>query len=800
MTGKFVLRNLRRRPFLNLVKIVGLSLALSCILLIVLFLKHELTFDRFHSKSDRIYRLTTTSQNFFNGKHFARMPNPSYVPDLVNYFPEVETFVRLAPIRGGVMKRLEEFFTFSQAFECDSTFFQVFDAELVVGNPAYVLDGPGSMVVSESFASKTFGESDPIGEILTLPPGQFYAGNADYTITGIMKDFPQSSHFHPDFITTPPDDSIFQAWAWTYLVLHANSNPENIISGFKDFLATYTSTDSDSIRTIAHLQPLIDIHLHSNKTREIEANSTMSVIYTFTLAALLLLIIALINYANLNIGMAGYSDKFLFMGKVYGSSNRMQLRYFLTEGIVIALVSLVVSAIIASIVFIFVQKQFNLNLYTGNTLFIASVSVLFSLLGIAAGILPLLRKFIRRFKTSLDFQNKIHDKRGGINKSLIVVQYTISIALITSVFVIHRQTKYALNNSLGAGDDNLICIEGVHSDVQQKFVEFKEEMVKYNSIKSVSAMFEPPGGDANDMFQFKLEGMVRDDVNELNNMIGVFPCDYSFASLFRLKFLGGKDFSERDEDHEGSGEYIINESAMRRLNYSKPEDIVGKEFSLLFGDGSIPIPSGSIIGVVRDFHLSSLKKKIEPLVLFKRKDLWLINFVISFQTGMQEAALKDIETVWQALFPEYTAHLEYVNSMYRNVYSTELLQAQLLTIFTIIALFICSMGLLGLSLLITQRRIKEIGIRKVNGAETIEIMTMLTWDFLKWILVSIMLAIPFAYFAMNRWLESFAYKTTLSWWIFAIAGLAGVIIALLTVSVKSWRASNKNPIEALRYE
>jgi putative ABC transport system permease protein len=297
-----------------------------------------------------------------------------------------------------------------------------------------------------------------------------------------------------------------------------------------------------------------------------------------------------------------------------------------------------------------------------------------------------------------------------------------------------------------------------------------------------------------------MERFVEDKTNDTNNLIDVFPCDYSFANIFDLEFLGDANFSENHTDNEGSGEYIINESAMRRLNYSDPDEIVGKEFGLIFGNESISIPSGNIVGVVEDFHLSSIKRKIDPLVMFKRKDLWLINFVVSFQPGMQERALTDIETVWTKMYPEYPFQYDYVDSMYRNVYSTELLQTKLLSIFTFIAMFICSMGLLGLSLLTTQRRIKEIGVRKVNGAETAQILGMLNWDFMKWILISFLLAIPFAFLAMNKWLESFAYKTTLSWWIFALAGIITVLIALLTVSIQSWRASSKNPIEALRYE
>ncbi|MCK4993297.1 MAG: hypothetical protein KAS29_22520, partial [Bacteroidales bacterium] len=403
--------------------------------------------------------------------------------------------------------------------------------------------------------------------------------------------------------------------------------------------------------------------------------------------------IALTNYANLNMGMAGFSDKYLFVSKVFGSSHRTNLKYFLTEGVIIAIGSIVLSGIIASLVLNFLQKQLALNLIKDNLPILLAVTLLFSLMGNLAGILPLLRRY----------------KSRRSSKGLIVLQYTISIALIVAVFVIHRQTSYALNSSMGVEDEDLICMENVHTNVQEKFVEFKEELLKYSSIASVSAMFEPPGGDANDRFQFEMEGYVTDDGDAANDIIGVFPCDYSFASIFNLKFLAGSNFSERSTDNEGSGEYIINETAMRRLNFTDPGEIIGKEFGLIVSFEGISIPRGTIIGVVEDFHHSSLKKEIEALVMFKRKELWISNYVISFQPGMQKQALADLEAVWTNMFPGYPLEYDYVSSMYRNVYSTELLQARLLFIFTFIALFICSMGLLGMSLLTTQRRIKEIG-------------------------------------------------------------------------------------------
>jgi len=312
-------------------------------------------------------------------------------------------------------------------------------------------------------------------------------------------------------------------------------------------------------------------------------------------------------------------------------------------------------------------------------------------------------------------------------------------------------------------------------------------------------MFEAPGGEANDMFQFKMEGFPESE-KKTDNYIGIFPCDYSFASIFKLTFLAGSNFSETNEDNEGSGEYIVNESAMRRLNYSDPGEIIGKEFRLITNIDGIDLPEGKITGVVEDFHLSGIKKKIEPLVLFKRKELWLINIVISFRPGMRNKALSDLEKVWKEMYPGYPMQYNNISSLYSNIYKSERLQGILLAIFTFISLFICSMGLLGMSLLATRRRTKEIGLRKISGATIGEVIILLNRDLIRWVIVSFLIAAPVAFLVMDKWLENFAYKISPGWWIFLLSGLAAVLTALLTVSVQSWKAAAANPVEALRYE
>ncbi|MDX1285175.1 MAG: ABC transporter permease, partial [Draconibacterium sp.] len=391
MNIKVVIRNLFKHPFLNLVKIIGLGLALSGIVFISLFLKSELTYDRHHDKSNRIYRITLTDPDFLGGKHFARIVNPGYLPDVKERLPEVLDFVRLRPVRGGLINHKERYSNVTQGFECDSTFFQVFKAELVVGNKQTVLENPASMVVAESFAQKIFGQANPVGEVLTLPAGQYYGQTQNFTIAGVMKDFPAQSHFHPDFVTTPVQDQFQFGWAWTYLVLAEGANTDNVRTGISDFLIERAQIDPEEMDTKVHLQKLTDIHLHSNKLREIEANGNMRNIYVLAIAALILLLISIINYANLNIGMAGFNAKYLFINKLLGSSKRSVTGYFFTEGVFIVGASVLLALMISVPINSIVIRLYNLNLLEGNFYSVIFILTFFTLLSLFFGMLPVLK-------------------------------------------------------------------------------------------------------------------------------------------------------------------------------------------------------------------------------------------------------------------------------------------------------------------------------------------------------------------------------------------------------------------------
>lgn len=795
MLLKYALRNVKKRPLLNLIKIVGLSLGLVGILFITLFLKNEMAYDTLHKKADRIFRLTTTSQSFLENNHFARIINSESLPELSGELPEIENFVRLMPLRDGLILRREQNYSIEQAFAVDDTFFEIFDAEFLKGDRSTVLVNPGSTVISESFALKVFGDEDPIGMTLSLPAGHFNPEKMDLTVNGVIKDFSQESHFHPNLLFMPGRDKI-SGWAYAYLLLSQKVYPpviEDKVS--RKFTERYAEEDNNEVVVNAHLMNIQDIHLNSNLLREIEPNGSMTSIYVFSIAALILLFISLSNFTNLSLGMAGYLRKFLALNQVLGSSKRIIINYFFIESFIIVLGAIFIVLVTCIPLNSIILEHYQINLLQGNGMFALGIILLFGFFGVLAGVQPVIKNRFENFTLGDSLKGNSSFYR---HKFMLISQFVMAIVLLVGVIVISEQTSFAMKNSMGAEKNNVVCISSIHSEIQKDFGIFKSELLRQNAIISVSAMLDPPGGETHDMFPYVMQDVP--EVNSNRNSIGVFPCDYSFADLFDLTFLSGKNFSSNNRDEMEKGEYIINKTAMNYLGFQDPNMVLGKAFEILSPVEGVDLPKGSIIGVVKDFHLSGLQTKVEPLVLFKRADSWLHHIVVAYNPTLKNEAIKNITKIWSSLFPKYPLEYLQVSTIYKNVYKAELLQRNLIIIFAIISVFVCAMGLIGLSLMISQRRFKEIGIRKVNGAKISEILLMLNKDFLSWLTMAFVLATPLAFLAANKWLEAFAYKINISWWMFLLAGVITLFITIITVSWHSYRAAKQNPVKSLRTE
>ncbi len=795
MLVKYAFRNIKKRPALNGIKIIGLALGLCGILFIALFIKNELEYDNRHENAENIFRFTVTSETVLENNHFARFYAAQELPRLTEPLPEVEDFVRLAPIRGKLIRQQEQFYGIQQGFAVDASFPAIFKVPLLKGNPATAFQNPGSVVISMSLAEKIFGNADPIGEIISLPEGHFNATKADFQITGVMENPAQQSHFHPDILFLPGEDKI-QGWAYQYLLLADNANPKEVSTKLSLALTNLFNDDSAANKTQvkAHLMNLRDIHLKSDLFREIEPNGSMSNMWVLVIAGIVLLLIALSNFASLNLGMAGYLSTFLAINQILGSSKRIMTRYFFIETALIIAFSIALTLLLLYPLNTLIYQEYQLNLVGANGLFIAMVMALCALLMAAAGLQPVLKNRFERASLHKRLQQK---QKTTVHKTLLVTQFSLAIVLLTVVVVISKQTNYALDKAMGA-QENIICLPLVHSEIQKDFSLFKAELLKESAISSVSAMMDTPGSETHDMFGYSLENAPENIQG--TDAIGVFAADYSFAEVFGLRFLSGKNFSNDNSDEDGNGEYLINESALLHLGFQKANAIVDKQFELLSPVPGVTLPKGKIIGVVEDFHLSGLQSKVEPLVLFKRENSWLNSIVIAYTSQSKNEVIQSIEKVWAGLFPEYPLDYVALDSIYNDVYKTELLQKRLILLFALISIFVCTMGVLGLALMMAQSRYKEIGIRKVNGATKTEVLALLNRDFIKWLVIAFLLAMPLAYFAVTTWLQGFAYKISLNPWIFLFSGGAVVLMTLLTVSWQSYKAANQNPVDSLRSE
>ncbi|MDT0620411.1 ABC transporter permease [Croceitalea vernalis] len=795
MLLKYAYRNLKKRPVLNGIKIIGLSLGLCGVLFIALFVKNELGYDKQHEKANQIFRFTVTTPNVFENNHFARFYSAELLPELIAPIPEIENFVRLQPIRGKLIRNQEQYFSIEQGYAIDQNFFEVFDVKLNNGNISQAIKNPGSVIISNALAKKVFGDSDAIGQVISLPKGHFNAAKADFEVTGVMENMQQQSHFHPDILFLPGKNKI-EGWAYQYVFLNGSAAPKTIANKLTEQLSAFYTPEGAAVRAkvVAHLTNITDIHLNSDLFREIEPNSSWSNIWVLVLAGVILLFISLSNFASLNLGMAGYLSTFIALNQILGSSKRIMGIYFILESSIIILftIALVLFGMLEFNTLIF--ESYQLNLLEGNGLFVVATMLICSLLMLIAGLQPVLKNRFEHLTL-----NQTLKKAGKVkgHKVLLVTQFTLAIVLLIGVVVISKQTNYGLDNAMGA-KESILCLPLVHSEVQKDFTVFKAELLKESAIKSVSAMMDTPGSETHDMFAYTLEDAPESEPGA--NVIGVFAADYSFADVFGLTFLSGENFKKDNADENGNGEYLINESALKHLGFQDANAIVNKDFALVSPVPDVDLPKGKIIGVVEDFHLSGLQSKVEPLVLFKRENSWLNSIVVSYNSNSQQEAVNRIESIWTKMFPEYPLEYEQVNTIYENVYKTELLQKRLILLFALISIFVCTMGVLGLSLMVAQSRYKEIGIRKVNGASKIEILKLLNSNFLKWLLLAFILAMPLAYYAVTFWLKGFAYKISLTPWMFLFSGGSVILMTLLTVSWQSYKAANQNPVNSLRSE
>jgi len=790
---------------------IGLSAALACLLIVYLYARSELSFDRFHLKSDRIYRVTAEMKYGATTMHPARVSG-DWPEKLMEEKPAIESMVRLVPFRNAIVKIGEVNFYSEQAFATDSSFFSVFDFKVLAGNARHALAQPGRVFISRRLAMKYFGSVSILGREISLLHQQAPKPKV-YVIDGVMEDFPANSHFHAELLTSFSGDADRSAWAYTYFLLKKGADANKLRNSIQQKWKKDARTKDEA--WILYMQKLMDIHLFSHKTREIEKNGDIRSVFLLVSGAFIILLIALINYLNLSRVRFISRIKLMKVKMIHGASRFTLSKEIALESLIVSLLSIMIG--------LFAAERFGKSMGIS----VLSSGRLADLIFIALGFIAViaLLSILPLFSSKISTDMKATRMTGGFFQFPLVLQFTLSIIAITGTLVLNRQMNFLNSKHPASQRDNMIVIAENPWEAVQRYGLLKVELLKNPAVTSVTAAMEEPGGDIIDLCRFTMEGVEKKE----NQAINILTTDSNFFKVMGIKALAGTTdlgFIPSQEWESAAAElstlrandssnkskiaglelkvgmvrdkYILNQSALKMLGIKRPEDAIGKRFRLDFFLPEL-FPEGTVVGVVPDFHYTNMHSAEKPLAIAP-KEMFNYCFIVCIDPGQHEKAIQAIAKAWKKINPGFPLQYEFIADSYRKVYAGEYSQTRVLSIFAVISILLASLGVFAIASFNMQCRTKEIGIRKVNGASISEVLILLNRDFILWVTLAFVIATPLAYYAMHKWLENFAYKTGLDWWIFVLSGFLALGIALFTVSWKSWIAASKNPVDALRYE
>jgi putative ABC transport system permease protein len=783
---KIAWRVLRRNIGYTTINFLGISAGIAVCLLIGLYIQHELSYDKYHKNYKSIYRLANKvdGASFENG--MAKISAP-WGPAAAENIPEVQSMCRFISYGETLFEKGKEKFYESRGFYADSTVFEIFGWKLLKGDDEKCLLAPNTIVLTRTMAEKYFGTKDPVGEILTID------NTNQYAITGVMEDVPSNSHFLFDFLASMnsyshPDMQSWVKWPqfYTYLLLKPSASPL-IVADKADRLLAEHLDSAQSVASTPLLQPIASIHLHSNLFREIEANSDISYIYIFSSLALFIIIIACLNFINLSTAQAGKRANEVGIRKVAGASRKSLVGQYFGEASLIGIAAMLFAVLLASLSLpylnTFLEKQLTFDWFN-NIPLTAGLLLLTTLVILLSGLYPAIVLSSFRPVKILGAQ-LITSKGFGLRKALVVCQFTISIIMIIASIISTRQLKYIQNKNLGFNKDQVLIIPFRDPSTVNHIETIKEQLKNLPGVESVSASGNRPGG-SDWGIPVSVVGISPDNQPSLRCLL----VDHDFLDTYQMQIASGRGFKNKFATDTAA--YLLNEEAVTQLNLKNP---VGQLMEM----PAIHREAAPIVGVVKDFHFRSLHEKIAPLFFFIEQS-WFTQLSIRIKTKDMDKTIGLIKDNWTSFEPKYPFTYSFFDETFSNLYRAETRTALLVRVFAFLAIFIACLGLFGLSAYIATQRTKEIGIRKVLGASVAGITAMLSKDFIKLVVIAAFIAWPLAWWGMNKWLQDFAYRTNIGWWVFALAGVSAIVIALLTVSFQAIKAASANPVKSLRTE
>ncbi len=799
---KIAFRSLRRNKGFSAINMLGLSIGLATCMVIMVFIFHELSFDRYNTKADQIVRVV-----FIGAVQGEKMIEPHVMPPVAQTlkadFPEVEEATRLRNAGSPLVSYGGKTFREDGFAYVDSNFFDVFTLPVISGNPKKALALPQSVVITKETAKKYFGNEDPLGKIIEIK-----SWNKSFTVTGIIEEVPQASHFHFSFFAsmTGLEEAKQNSWMssefFTYLVLPEGYNHKKLEAKMPGVIDKYLGPQMQEGMGMTlqefrakgndlglYLQRLTDIHLYSDLAGDLSPGGDIRYVYIFGAIALFMLLIACINFMNLSTAGASRRAKEVGIRKVIGSGKKQLIWQFLAESVVLSFFSLIIAIVLVQLFFpVFNQlagKNLGLSVFK-NPVLIAGLFFLVLITGLSAGSYPAF--FLSSFKPVAVLKGKFTAGKNAflLRSGLVVFQFFISIVLIISTTVVHKQLNYIQDKKLGYDKEQVLVIPDTWM-LGEKENLFRQQILADSRVVNASISGYVPAGPGNNNNFFLYDTDIASQVKTLR-----YQVDPQYIPTLGIEISAGRNFNPSMPTD--SNAIIVNEATVNAFGWK--QDAIGKTLKTNLNNGQQL--TYQVIGVVKDFHFKSLHEKISPLVITMGENSG--NIIAKIKTTEIPGLLTQIKNKWAAFGPEAPFSYSFLNERFRKTYEVEQNTGKLLGIFAGLTIFVACMGLFGLAMFTAQQRTKEIGIRKVLGASVSNIVTLLSKDFIKLVMIAFIIAAPIAWYLMNKWLQDFAYRTDIGAWVFAAAAGLSILIAFFTISIQSIQSALANPVKSLRTE
>ena len=803
---KLAWRNLMKYRFISFINLFGLTIGLTCCLLITTYILNELSYDRYNENADNIYRVTRTFNNEEGVVSLTLSTvSPPFGYYLPNDFPEIKKMTRLLDNGITPLRYKEKLINEEHVFFADENLFDVFSIKTVKGNPKTALAAPFSVMLTEETAKKYFGDEDPMNKVLR------YNNQLDLKVAGVYKAFPANAHMHPGMLisfntlrdsTVYGEENLRTNWGnnsfFTYLLLPKHYDVQKMVARFPAFIdkrmagQEYVGKQASKFTSL-DLQKLTDIHLYSHTDYEAEPNGDMSRVYIFAAIGLFILFIACINYMNLSTARSALRAREIGIRKVIGARKKELILQFLSESVLISWVAIIIALCLCYFALPWLNKlsgqQLSVNILLKWQVLVPVVLAPF-FIGFISGIYPAL--FMSSFQPIKTLKGLFRVDGGSISfrKVLVITQFSISIILIITTAIVFQQLNYMQKASLGFDKDH-IAILPYNNALNENFEAFRNELLSNANFKEAGRSSRIPTGRLLDnMGASVLSG---DSMRDVKTDLKFLSIDYDFIPTYGISMAAGRNISRQYGTDTLS--FVLNESAVKAIGWKSAEEAIGKDFK--YGN-----TKGHIVGVVKDFHFESMHEPIAPMVfeMFPPSQSYYNSLSVKFSGNNIASSLAHLEKTWKKFLPEIPYQYNFLDERFAALYEAEEKQGTLFTVFACIAIFIACLGLFGLSAFAITQRFKEIGVRKVLGANVSSIVTLLSKDFLKLVLIAAIIAFPVAWYAMYTWLQDFAYRISMPWWIFLFAAITALLVALITVSSQAIKAALMNPVKSLRTE